>query len=274
MPRDIFLPSLVFLVSLTGCAGQSIGGYPQPASSDNARHYDDDHLAEVAHNVTAAQSMGAQSNVDMQSALPARKVWITSDPRNLILEDTVHRMIEGGALTPVDDAASADMIVKVEAYDFDYSNDDSDSEHISIAKYQIPNLVGAALFMPEASSYNVDIQRFRSSASFAFAYTISTVGKVEIGRNLIRDHIERDSTQCSQPTINNAFGGVVPAQFWASEQLQAECMKPGGRPSRDQLQAAAENEIGRQMRQQLINTELPKPMVKALKRRQKKKTSP
>jgi len=202
-----------------------------------------------------------------------RKVFVTSEPHSLLLEDLARRMLADPAFTLTDDKASAEMILRVEAYNFDFSDNGSDSQHVSLGKYQIPNLVGAAFFMPEASSYNVDIQHFRAEAAFEFAYSLLSPSGALVTQKVIRDHIERESTQCSQPTVNNAFGGVVPAQFWASDDLQAQCSRPDERPSKSDMQDRAESKIGQQMRTQLIDLELPKPPVKAVKKQREKKAA-
>lgn len=202
-----------------------------------------------------------------------RKVFMTSEPHSLLLEDMARKMIDDPALSIVDDRDAADIVVKIEAYNFDFSDAGADAQHYSLGKYQVPNLVGAALYMPEASSYNIDIQRYHAEAAYEFAYTVLTKSGSGIGQKVIRDHIERSATQCSQPTINNAFGGVVPAQFWASDQLQAECAHTGERPTKSDLQVEAERNIGRLMIAHLIGIEVPEPPKKEIKSKRHKQVS-
>ncbi len=205
-----------------------------------------------------------------KEAVKPRMVFVTTEPHSLILEDMARKMIADPALIVVEDKTSADVIVKIEAHNFVFNDEGAESRHVSFGKYQVPNLIGAAFYMPEASSYNIDIQHFRSAASYELAYTVSMSTKVEIGQKVIRGSIEREATQCSQPTINNAFGGVVPAQFWASGQLQAECANVGSRPTKGDLRSEVEDEIGRQMRVHLISLKVPEPPKKASKNKRKK----
>lgn len=205
-----------------------------------------------------------------QDQLPPRKIFITSEPHSLLIEDMARRLVASPALTIVDNRKAADIVLKAEAYNFDFSDGGADTQHYSLPKYMVPNIVGAAFYMPDSSSYNVDIQHFKAEAAYEFAYTVTTPSGQMIGQKVIRDRIEREGSQCSQPTVINAFGGVQPAQFWASDELQSKCSQPSERPSKSAMQSDAEARIATEMQQHLTIVSLPEPPKKPGKKARKK----
>lgn len=263
MLRARQLIAALLLFPLGACGGQSFGGYPQPTSNDHAPHYDDAGLARAAHDAIVQQSSGASATVTAPrspaptvASLPKRKIAVASEPRNLILEEKLRRMLAGwGSIELVDEGA--DLVVVASDYVFNYDDTNSRSEHVAMGKYQIPNLVGAALLMPEAASYNVDIEHLSAQASWEFAYLVRLPSGRELAHGVISNKTEREAVRCSQPMIVNVFGGSTPARFWASDELQRLCENNDTGPTKASVEDFAESLIGNELQTKLGSIDIP-----------------
>lgn len=229
-------------------------------------------LCNSATNVatTPTEPVASATPVQDQPPVPPRKIFIISEPHSLLIEDMARRLIDAPSLAIVDDRRNADIVLRVEAYNFDFSDSGTDTQHISLPKYLVPNIVGAAFYMPDASSYNLDIQRHRAETAFEFAYTVLAPSGAVVDQKVIRDRIERESAQCSRPTVNNAFGGIQPAQFWASDDLQSECSQSSERPTKSAMQSEAEAKISTEMLHHLLTVSMPEPAQRPRKKTHKK----
>lgn len=104
--------------------------------------------------------------------IQVRHVYLTSEPRNLNTESIIRKAINRGDVIQFVERPDAELILSIKAYNFDYSDSGSQTETVSLAKYQVENFMGAFILMSESSSYNVDINTQRGVGAYEVAYSI------------------------------------------------------------------------------------------------------
>lgn len=182
-----------------------------------------------------------------------RKVHVTSNPRSLISEDIVRQEIVRSAAITLAEPPAADVIIEIQSYHVEISDDDGATETLLVDKSRVGNFWGAALLMPDSSTYSVDLQKQSISALYEVAYTIQRAGSPGSTPHVARDRLEMQATKCSQPKIINAFGGVSAADFWANDQLKALCTTGGPGISRQTAQVRVERDIGQAIRKEILS---------------------
>lgn len=157
--------------------------------------------------------------------------WLEVRPRDLLLlHDLKSRLARHPDINFVDDQEGARLRLIVEKLQVDEIDEPERTQTITYASHQV-NLLAAVLLMPKYASYLFDHTTGGASIEFAFELS-ATVEAGESSAKLIRDRIERTYTICSNARIQNAFGGVQPANFRANAHMEQLCSE-----SRDRLHA-------------------------------------
>lgn len=154
---------------------------------------------------------------------PPRKVFVTSNPRALIAEDAVRQKLQESASITMTDLHTAEIVVEIQSYNIEIGGIENRVEPILLDKISVPNIMGAVLMMPEHSTYSIDIQHQSLTGAYEAAYILKGPEDKTGTPHVIRDSVELTGTVCSPPKVITAFGGVKPANFWASGQLEKLC---------------------------------------------------
>lgn len=185
------------------------------------------------------------------------KVFITSEPRNLISEEIIRQQVIRSELMTAVERQIADVVIVIRAYNVEISDGASTTESIMLEQHQVSNIMGRTFFMPDASSWSVDIMHRGITGVYELAYTIQSNSGQELAQRVHRDRIERETTTCSQPKIINVFGGVSPANFWANDALKSKCTGGGPVSSKSAVQQQIEEVIGHLVRKAVLDIHNP-----------------
>jgi hypothetical protein len=148
-------------------------------------------------------------------------VHVAFDPPDRLLQEDLFAELRKSQALRLVERKDAEVVVTVGKLQFEVNQRPERTSTVSYSYHQV-DLLKAVMLMPQNASYFYEVTE--SGAEIAYAFEIKAHSKgAQIADNLLRAREVDSSSYCSNPRVQNVFGGVSPAGFVANDHMQGNC---------------------------------------------------
>lgn len=148
-------------------------------------------------------------------------VHVTFDPPDRLLQEDLFAELRKSPAVRLVDRKDAELVVSVGKLQFEVNQRPERTSTVSYSYHQV-DILKAVLLMPKNASYFYEVTEAGAEISYAFEIKAHRKG-TQIADKLLRAREQDSSSHCSNPRVQNVFGGVSPADFVANDHMQTTC---------------------------------------------------
>ena len=146
----------------------------------------------------------------------------TSESRLLAIDVAEILPKHSPAIKVVTEEAQANLSIQLEQIGYDERQDPERTQVVTVSYYAVD--FGAALMMPQGANYLLDVTSGAATIDFAINIVAKKGGTI-VQERLLRDKVRREYAFCSNPRVQNVFGGMQQVNFWATAEMQTDCAR-------------------------------------------------
>ncbi len=146
---------------------------------------------------------------------------VTEPPDRLLYDDLAIELEKIAGINVVSEFQSALVEVEVTKLQFDESPVSERTQTIVLGYGQV-DVVSRVLLMPKNASYLYDYITASGGIDYAIEIRVKKDGS-EIYNELVRNRISVNHSYCLNARIQNVFGGIQPADFFANDAMKQHC---------------------------------------------------
>ncbi|TCV86643.1 hypothetical protein [Sulfurirhabdus autotrophica] len=151
------------------------------------------------------------------------KIKLHCQPQDRLLQEDIAAKLKGLSnnfiIVPELDSDTVDVVV--EKLRHDERAIPERTQTVTVSDTEV-DLLKAALLMPRNASYLYDYTSGGANLEYGYAIKASRKGGV-LADELIRDKLSNTYHSCSNMRVQNVFGGVQGAKFYANDDVRAKC---------------------------------------------------